>query len=251
MNDKTAPDKTNDSANDKIRIVLATHNEGKLPEVISILKEKLGEKADRIELVTAGSLNLPDPVEDGTTFSENALIKARFVARRTGLPALADDSGLIADVMGAAPGILSSRWAGKHGDDEANNKLLLSQLEDIPDDKRTARFRCAAALAVPAKKAGSAGSAGSAEFDAAEFDIDWQAVETGEMPGRIIRSERGENGFGYDPIFVPDEQEAAKNSDADISEYLTSAQLSSEQKNAISHRGKAVRAIAEHVGKLL
>ena len=103
-----------------MRIIVATHNEGKLVEINRILEDCLGADADQVELVSAGSLNLPDPVEDGVTFQENALLKARDVAARTGCPAIADDSGLIVDVMGNAPGILSARWAGKHGDDKAN-----------------------------------------------------------------------------------------------------------------------------------
>mgnify|MGYP002224040535 CR=1 FL=1 len=106
-----------------MRIIVATHNEGKLVEINRILEDCLGADADQVELVSAGSLNLPDPVEDGVTFQENALLKARDVAARTGCPAIADDSGLIVDVMGNAPGILSARWAGKHGDDKANNAL--------------------------------------------------------------------------------------------------------------------------------
>ena len=141
-----------------MRIIVATHNEGKLVEINRILEDCLGVDADQVELVSAGSLNLPDPVEDGVTFQENALLKARDVAARTGCPAIADDSGLIVDVMGNAPGILSARWAGKHGDDKANNALLLAQIADIPDAKRTARFRCAAALVVPQTEAGAGAS---------------------------------------------------------------------------------------------
>ena len=118
-----------------MQIVVATHNEGKLVEIRRILEEDLGPAAADIELVSAGSLHLPDPVETGVTFQENALLKARDVASRTGLPAIADDSGLIVDVMGNAPGILSARWAGAHGHDKANNALLLAQIEDIPDAK--------------------------------------------------------------------------------------------------------------------
>ena len=126
-----------------MKLVVATHNEGKLVEIRRILEEDLGADAAQVELVSAGSLGLPDPVETGVTFQENALLTARAVAIRTGLPAVADESGLIVDVMGNAPGILSARWAGAHGHDKANNALLLAQIEDIPDDKRTARFRCA------------------------------------------------------------------------------------------------------------
>ena len=138
-----------------MRIIVATHNEGKLVEINRILEDCLSADAAQVELVSAGSLNLPDPVEDGVTFQENALLKARDVAARTGCPAIADDSGLIVDVMGNAPGILSARWSGKHGDDKANNALLLAQIADIPDAKRTARFRCAAALVVPETEAGA------------------------------------------------------------------------------------------------
>ena len=177
-----------------MRIIVATHNEGKLVEINRILEDCLGADADQVELVSAGSLNLPDPVEDGVTFQENALLKARDVAARTGCPAIADDSGLIVDVMGNAPGILSARWAGKHGDDKANNALLLAQIADIPDAKRTARFRCAAALVVP-------------------DDQPARAVEAGEK--------------------------------------LTSAQMEPAEKNAISHRGKALRALLPSVATLL
>lgn len=181
-----------------MRIIVATHNEGKLVEINRILEDCLGADADQVELVSAGSLNLPDPVEDGVTFQENALLKARDVAARTGCPAIADDSGLIVDVMGNAPGILSARWAGKHGDDKANNALLLAQIADIPDAKRTARFRCAAALVVPQTEAG-AGADG-------RYAIAQEIVETGEMPGVLLHEPHGEHGFGYDPLFVPDDQ---------------------------------------------
>lgn len=209
-----------------MRIVLATHNPGKVPELRSILRESIGEAFDDVELTTAGELGLPDPVETGVTFSENALLKARFVAEKSGSPAIADDSGLIVDVMGQAPGILSARWAGKHGDSAANNALLLAQISDIPDEKRTARFMCAAALVIP-------GQDGAREV-----------VETGECPGRVLREEKGEKGFGYDPLFLPDEQD-------DPAHPLTFAQMSEQQKDAISHRGKAMRKLAADVTSLL
>lgn len=209
-----------------MRIVLATHNPGKVPELRAILRESIGEAFDDVELTTAGELGLPDPVETGVTFSENALLKARFVAEKSGSPAIADDSGLIVDVMGQAPGILSARWAGKHGDSAANNALLLAQISDIPDEKRTARFMCAAALVIP-------GENGAREV-----------VETGECPGRVLREEKGEKGFGYDPLFLPDEQ-------ADPEHPLTFAQMSEQQKDAISHRGKAMRKLAADVTSLL
>jgi XTP/dITP diphosphohydrolase len=219
-----------------VKIVVATHNEGKLVEIRNILTEQLSAAARGIELVSAGSLDLADPAETGVTFEENALLKARFVAAATGLPAIADDSGLIVDVMGNAPGILSARWSGTHGDDAANNRLLLAQIEDIPDDDRTARFRCAAALVVPVESDGD----GLGEFH--------ETVALGEMPGTILRHPHGTNGFGYDPIFMPDEQ---SQSAQDSGELLTSAQMTPEQKNAISHRGKALRALVPAVKALL
>lgn len=219
-----------------MKIVVATHNEGKLVEIRNILTEQLSAAAQGIELVSAGRLDLADPAETGVTFEENALLKARFVAGATGLPAIADDSGLIVDVMGNAPGILSARWSGTHGDDAANNRLLLAQIEDIPDDDRTARFRCAAALVVPVESDGD----GLGEFH--------ETVALGEMPGTIVRHPHGMNGFGYDPIFMPDEQ---PQSAQDSGELLTSAQMTPEQKNAISHRGKALRALVPAVKALL
>ena len=217
-----------------MKLVVATHNEGKLVEIKRILNEEFAEMSEHIELVTAGSLGLPDPVETGVTFEQNALIKARDVSLRTGLPAIADDSGLIVDVLGAAPGILSARWSGVHGDDKANNELLLKQLEDIPDQCRTARFRCAAALAIPK-------SCGETEFENSMWKTNgFETVRVGEMVGRLIRVPRGENGFGYDPLFVPDNQPVRNGIQM---QDLTSAQLSQEEKNAISHRGSALRAL--------
>lgn len=214
-----------------MRVILATHNRGKLVELQDILRERLGAEADRLELVTAETLHLEDPVETGTSFEENAMLKARAVAAATGCPAIADDSGLIVDILGKAPGILSARWAGVHGDDAANNALLLRQLADIPDAARGARFVCCAALVVPPTDSQEEG---------------WHAVRFGEMPGHLLRDPRGENGFGYDPLFVPDEQGSEG-----MQRQLTSAEMTSEQKNAISHRGKAFRALAADIERLL
>ena len=206
-------------------VVVATHNEGKLRELRCILDGFLADEGQRIELVSAGQLDLPDPVETGTTFQENALLKAGQAAHESGLPALADDSGLVVDVMGAAPGILSARWSGRHGDDQANLELLLNQLNDIPDDQRGGRFVCAAALVVP---------------DVPGYAVRGrQVTRVGEMPGSIIRQARGDNGFGYDPIFVPLDQPRP----ASDQQPLTSAEMTSDEKNAISHRGKALAAI--------
>lgn len=193
------------------RFVLATHNAGKKVELQAILSQVI----PTAEVVTAGELGLADVVEDGLTFEENALIKARAVAEETGLPAIADDSGLVVDVLGSAPGILSARWAGEHGDDRANLELLLAQLSDIPDRGRGARFVCAAAYV----------NAGA------------EVVCTGEMRGTILREPVGDGGFGYDPIFQPD------------GENVSAAQLSSEEKNAISHRGKALRKLVAEIDR--
>lgn len=217
-----------------MKLVVATHNEGKLVEIKRILAEQLNQLADRFELITAGSLGLPDPVETGVTFEQNALLKARDVASRTGLPAIADDSGIIVDVLGAAPGILSARWSGVHGDDKANNALLLKQLSDIPDRFLTARFRCAAALAIP--DACSEVPEGSVMLHTHGFET----VRMGEMIGHLLHEERGTNGFGYDPLFVPDEQPIRNGVQM---EGLTSAELTQEEKNSISHRGHALRAL--------
>lgn len=250
-----------------MKIVVATHNEGKLAEIRRILDESLGAAAAGVELVSAGSLNLPDPKETGVTFAENALLKARFVAGLTGLPAIADDSGLIVDVMGNAPGILSARWSGTHGDDAANNALLLAQIADIPDAQRTARFRCAAAFVAPVAGADGAGNAdgaagiagtngdnGANEANGADEAAGTEGaqafvetVEIGEMPGVIIREPRGANGFGYDPLFVPD----ATRDGRSVDDAPTSAELSAAEKNAISHRGQALRALVPAIERVV
>ena len=153
---------------------------------------------------------VPEVAETGATFEANALLKARAVSAATGLPAVADDSGICVDELNGMPGILSARWAGRHGDDDANLQLLLDQLADTPDERLGAQFRCVIALVTP---------------DGTEHVVD------GEMRGQLIRDRRGSNGFGYDPIFVPD------------GFTQTSAELSAAEKDAISHRGKALRAL--------
>ncbi|MEN0085365.1 MAG: RdgB/HAM1 family non-canonical purine NTP pyrophosphatase [Leifsonia sp.] len=187
-----------------VRVVLATHNPHKARE----FQQLLGAAVPGLEIVTYDG---PEPVEDGISFEENALIKARAAAEHTGLPALADDSGICVDVMGGAPGIFSARWAGAHGDAQANLRLLLDQLADIPDTDRGAHFTATLALVAPGGE---------------------PTVVQGVWPGRIAREARGGNGHGYDPIFVPDGGEA------------TAAELTAEQKNADSHRARALAAIA-------
>jgi XTP/dITP diphosphohydrolase len=197
------------------RLVLATHNPNKVRELRRILVDA-GVRADLVG--TDEFPELPDVVETGTTFAENALLKAHAVAASTGLPAIADDSGLCVDVMGGMPGVFSARWAGRHGDDAANLDLVLAQLSDVPGDRRGAHFACAAALALPQ---------GS------------EHVVEGRLVGSLTREPRGTNGFGYDPIFVP---EGASR---------TTAEMSPEDKDAISHRGRAFRALAEQLEALL
>ena len=199
------------------RVILASHNVKKLRELQRILAAAV-PGLDPEQVISSAGIALPDVVEDEVSFAGNALLKARSAAAATGLLAVADDSGLAVDVLGGSPGIFSARWSGRHGDDEANNDLLLAQLGDVPDAHRTARFVCAAALVAP---------------DGVE------TVERGEMIGTLLRERRGEGGFGYDPLFLPQ------------GETRSAAQLSPAQKDAISHRGTAFRAIAPHVARLL
>jgi XTP/dITP diphosphohydrolase len=197
------------------RLVLATHNKCKLRELRELLRGQVPGLDVDTQVVDAGAVGAPDVAETGVTFAENSLLKARAVAEATGLVAIADDSGLAVDVLGGAPGIFSARWSGRHGDDAANLQLLLAQLADVPDEYRGAAFVCAAALAVPG----------------AEADGGREVVEYGQLEGVLLREPRGEGGFGYDPVLQP--------SGLDRS----CAELSSEEKNAISHRGHAFRAL--------
>lgn len=208
------------SANAKV--VLASHNQKKLKELREVLADAI-EGFDPAHVVSSADLGLTDPVEDGVSFEENALIKARAAARESGLIAIADDSGLAVDILGGSPGIFSARWSGRHGDDAANNALLLAQLADIAPANRGARFVCAAAAVVPGSDGGPA----------------QEVVELGSMRGALLRAPRGEGGFGYDPLFVPEGYEK------------TSAELTPEEKNAISHRGKAFRALAARLSSLI
>ena len=196
-------------------LVLATHNQGKLRELRELLRGQLPGLDVDTQVVDAGAVGAPDVAETGVTFAENSLLKARAVAQATGLVAIADDSGLAVDVLGGAPGIFSARWAGRHGDDAANLRLLLDQLSDVPDEFRGAAFVCAAALAVPGLAGGEA----------------HEVVEYGQLEGTLLREPRGAGGFGYDPVLQP--------SGLDRS----CAELSPEEKNAISHRGHAFRAL--------
>ena len=200
------------------RLVLATRNAHKVGELRSILGAALPAGEGAVEVLAAGDLGLPDVPETGVTFAENALLKARAVSAATGLVAVADDSGIAVDVLGGSPGIFSARWAGRHGDDAANLALLLAQVADVPDAHRGAEFVCAAALVTP---------------DGAEH------VELGRLRGSLAREPRGGNGFGYDPALVPEGLE------------VTCAELSPAQKEAISHRGRAFRALAPGIATAL
>ncbi|MEW2217748.1 RdgB/HAM1 family non-canonical purine NTP pyrophosphatase [Streptomyces sp. NPDC006990] len=197
------------------RLILATRNAHKVVELKAILADA-GLEPD---LVGADAYpEVPDVKETGVTFAENALLKAHALARATGLPAVADDSGLCVDVLGGAPGIFSARWAGRHGDDAANLDLLLAQLADIDTAHRAAHFECAAALALP---------------DGTE------RVVSGRLRGTLRHAPAGAGGFGYDPILQPE------------GESRTCAELDPAEKNAISHRGEAFRALAPAVRELL
>ena len=199
------------------RIALATHNAHKVGEILAILSP-LVPGLSREDIASAGELGAPAPVEDGTSFAENALIKARALCASSGLPALADDSGIAVDIMGGAPGIFSALWSGRHGADAENLELLLAQMSDIPAPNRGAAFVCAAVLVKP---------------DGTEV------VEMGTVRGVLATTASGTNGFGYDPIFVPDGYD------------VTSAELSPDEKNRISHRAAAFRALASQVAEVL
>lgn len=187
------------------RVVLATRNPKKLAELRRILEP---HTADVVVLGLDDVAAYPEPAETEPTFAGNALIKARAAWRASGVPALADDSGFCVDALNGMPGVLSARWSGAARDDAANNALLLAQTADVPDDRRTARFRAAVALVTPD-----------------------EAVEEGVMPGRLLREPRGHGGFGYDPLFVADGQ------------TLSNGELAPADKDRISHRGQALRAI--------
>ncbi len=197
-------------------VVLATRNAAKLRELARILGVD-DPGGTQIKLVDLDEFpGAPDVPEAGATFEENALLKARTIAAFTGLPAVADDSGLCVDALSGMPGVLSARWAGGHGDDRANLELVLAQVSDVPDARLGAQFVCAAALVVPGASI-----------------REW--VVTGRVEGRLIRAPRGTGGFGYDPIFLPD------------GFGQTTAEMTAEAKDAISHRGRAFRALAPFI----
>jgi XTP/dITP diphosphohydrolase len=199
-----------------VKLVLATRNSGKVIEFRRILEE-LAPGA--VELISIDQFpDLIDVEETGATFEENSLLKARYTSQATGLPAIADDSGLCIDALDGGPGILSARWAGKHGDDQANLQKVLDQLKGVPDDKRGAHFLCVTSLVLPDGR---------------------ERVAEGRFEGSILRAAIGTNGFGYDPIFQPEGL------------AISSAQMSAKDKDLVSHRGKSLRSIAPQVIQLL
>ncbi len=194
-----------------MRLLLATRNPGKLAE----LRRLLADAVPGVEVVGLGDVDdYAEAPETGATFAENALLKAREAVRHTGLAAVADDSGITVDALSGMPGVLSARWSGRHGDDEANTALLLGQLADVPDERRGAAFVCAAALVTP---------------EGAEHVLER------EWRGRVAREKRGSNGFGYDPVFVPDGY------------GQTFGELPDDIKHQISHRARALRQAAAYL----
>ncbi len=197
------------------RLILATRNPEKLRELRRILE------AGRVpvDVSDTGEFpDLPEVAETGLTFTDNALLKARAVAAFTGLPAVAEDSGLCVDALNGMPGVLSARWSGRHGDDSANLQLVLGQMADIPAEHRGAHFACAAALVLPSGT---------------------EHVTEGVVDGVLTTAPRGTNGFGYDPIFVPEGYQ------------VTTAEMSPAEKDKISHRGRALRHLAPIIAALL
>jgi len=197
------------------RLLLATRNAGKLAE----LRRLLESAVPGVEVIGLRDVEeYPEAPETGATFEENALLKAREAARFTGLPAVADDSGITVDALNGMPGVLSARWSGRHGDDAANTALLLGQLADVPDERRGGAFVCAAALVTP---------------DGAEHVLERQ------WRGTVVREPRGTNGFGYDPVFVPEGLE------------VFFAELAPAEKDALSHRGQAFAALVPVLAQVL
>ena len=188
-----------------MKVVLASHNKGKLVELAAILEAGV----PALELV---GYDGPEPIEDGTSYLANALIKARAANQHTGLPAIADDSGIAVEILGGSPGIFSARWSGTR-DAATNRQLLLAQLEDVASEHRAAAFVCTIAL----------------------VDGDEEISFTGIWPGSIATEERGTNGHGYDPIFIPEGFEQ------------TAAEIESEVKNAFSHRAQALSQLIEYL----
>lgn len=198
-----------------VKLLVASNNKKKLAELERILADAGIEGIEVLSLADAPSYD--EPVEDGRTFADNALIKARAGVAHTGLATLADDSGIAVDELNGMPGVLSARWSGRHGDDAANNELLLGQMSHVPDSRRGAAFVSVCALVTP---------------DGQEHVVE------GRWPGHLLRAPQGANGFGYDPLFQPEGEERS------------SAEMSPEEKNAVSHRGRALAQLTEVLARL-
>jgi len=196
-----------------VKFVLASHNAHKVAEFDQIL-------ASALTGVSVTGYEGPEPVESGITFVENAFIKARAAAEHTGLASLADDSGLCVDALSGMPGIFSSRWSGDGATDQRNVALVLAQLSDVPDEHRSAQFRCVIAVVIPA----------TSDTPGREFSV------KGVWAGRISRSPLGSSGFGYDPVFIPEGYE------------VSAAELEPATKNALSHRARAIAELARVLG---
>ena len=195
------------------RLVLASSNTGKLAELRPLLADT------GLELVAQSELGVQDAIEDGLTFVENALIKARHACRQTGLPALADDSGIVVDALGGAPGLVSAHYAGVHGDGPGNIARVLRELEDVPEERRTARFHCTLVLL-------------------RHSEDPQPIIAEGSWEGRILFAPRGDGGFGYDPIFYDPALRAG------------AGEMSAELKNRVSHRGRALAVLREKLAAL-
>lgn len=195
-------------------LVLATRNKGKIEE----MRRLLDEFAPDVQLRSAAEFEVDDVDETGDSFEANALLKAETIARATGYPALADDSGICVDLLGGAPGIFSARWSGVHGDDSANIAKLLLDISGSQENERGAQFVCVIAIAKP---------------DGSKI------IVRGELAGQVLSKPRGSRGFGYDPVFQPQ------------GESRSFAEMSAEEKDLISHRGRALREIAAKIGPFL
>jgi XTP/dITP diphosphohydrolase len=191
-----------------MKLVLATHNQHKVEEVGAILQATV----PGLELL---GYDGPEPIEDGKSFLDNAMIKARAAFEHTGLPAIADDSGIAVEILGGSPGIFSAGWSGTR-DNATNRNLLLAQLKDVRDEDRSASFICTIAM----------------------VSHDGEISFTGIWPGRVAQQEQGEHGFGYDPIFIPDGFE------------ITAAELEPEIKNSMSHRSLALEQLASYLTRI-
>jgi XTP/dITP diphosphohydrolase len=196
------------------KIVLASGNAGKIGEITDIFAT-LG-----VTIIAQSDLDIESPPETGQTFVENALLKARFAANKSGFPAMADDSGIVVDALGGKPGVRSARYAGENATDEQNLDLLLDEMVNVDDENRGGGFHCAAVLVCPER-----------QIKPVIVEAVWR--------GRILRQRRGDGGFGYDPVFL------------DTASRKTGAQMSREEKNAVSHRGKAFRELRRQLQELI